>query len=425
MKTLPLLLITLILLTSCKGKTKTQNQTPKHPRLSYEEYANEKWYYYYERNRLDSAQDYIEERLEKYPTELPTLTRYAELLRRQEEYVKADSVADIVLSLDSSDGDAWLVKSQSRAPIYGLKNKVLDTTKRDYTYYLHEGIKRDSTNGNLWEVAFDDLLKSGDNEAYKRGLIRLYSHGHYTPKVLEIARLYLRQLPPRAILVTAGDMDTYPFLAVQEAESLREDVIVINYNLMNLKWYPKAVFDLLGESLPCSESYLQSLKIEMTPNNPKSRYKTVAQQVFDTLARDTNRTRPLCVVSSMMQTVFDGHNFVNKGHYREIVKGIPTERDDLNAIAEASTFFNAGKLKGANISTQETAPILLRSNHYNATDRRLLYPYMLVAIETRRLHDSIHHEIEDLIYAFADSTGNKEPVELFEKYREGLERNKK
>lgn len=405
----------LLFLFSCEGKSKKQTEAGRHPRLSYEEYANKKWFYYYQRNELDSARELMEKDLVDSPSELPTLTLYAELLRRQKEYVLADSIADEVLKLDSSDGGAWLVKGDIRYPQYSTKNDVRDTAKREASYYYLQGLKRDSTDGNIWEVAIHDYLSKGDVKSYLRGLHRLHDHGHFTPKALEVAKLYLSQLPVNAILVTAGDMDTYPLLAVQEAEAFRKDVTIINYSLLNLPWYIKAMYDLCEQTLPCSEEYIDSLTVKMTPNE-RFKYKTVAKQFLDIIANDINRKSPLCLVANINSSAIDGLHTVVKGYYQEVVNEAPKEKYDLDAIASTLKNMDFKKLKGDFVSSRETSPILLQSNNLRRVDKNMILPYIIVALETRRQHDSIHYKIENAIKEYCEIIEYDEPLEMFNTY---------
>jgi tetratricopeptide (TPR) repeat protein len=49
-------------------------------------------------------------------------------------------------------------------------------------------------------------------------------------------------LPPDAVLITNGDNDTFPPLALQAGMDFRKDVVIINRSLLNLKAYAEAVF---------------------------------------------------------------------------------------------------------------------------------------------------------------------------------------
>ena len=70
-----------------------------------------------------------------------------------------------------------------------------------------------------------------------RALQQLVHTGFLTGPNLAYGRWLLGSAPEGAIILTAGDMDTYPTVVVQATERLRPDVAVVNGTLLNLPWY--------------------------------------------------------------------------------------------------------------------------------------------------------------------------------------------
>jgi hypothetical protein len=130
---------------------RTPGPTGKSTHSTYEELTGNGWFFYYRQNMLDSAEILLKNHLEAHPRKRPTLIYYAELLRRKEEYRQADRIADTILALDSCTGAAWMINGDIRNRQYGCNSVQLDSP--GYHHYYAEGVRRDSTKGNLWMSA--------------------------------------------------------------------------------------------------------------------------------------------------------------------------------------------------------------------------------------------------------------------------------
>lgn len=102
---------------------------------------------------------------------------------------------------------------------------------------------------NEFMIGFLDLLMfQGEEEA--RAMLR---EGLYDSFLLEGARNLLRSCPPKAVLFTWGDNDTYPLLYVQALEGFRTDVRVVNVSFLQVPEYinllRRPVFDAPALSL--------------------------------------------------------------------------------------------------------------------------------------------------------------------------------
>lgn len=65
----------------------------------------------------------------------------------------------------------------------------------------------------------------------------------YPDSLLTISKIYLESVPLNSIIITAGDNDTYPLWYLQDIKKYRQDVIVLNYNLLGLRQF----ISLIGE----------------------------------------------------------------------------------------------------------------------------------------------------------------------------------
>ncbi len=68
---------------------------------------------------------------------------------------------------------------------------------------------------------------------------------HYIPH--DVASNYLNECGNRAILLTYGDNDTFPFWYLQQVEGVRKDVQIINLNLFTGSWYQQQVAAQLAQ----------------------------------------------------------------------------------------------------------------------------------------------------------------------------------
>ncbi len=64
-----------------------------------------------------------------------------------------------------------------------------------------------------------------------------------------------------AVLITAGDNDTFPVWCLQEVYDVRKDVDVVNLSLSNARWYIKQLKNTLGIDLRWTDSDIDSLYI--------------------------------------------------------------------------------------------------------------------------------------------------------------------
>src|SRR5688500_20389123 len=73
----------------------------------------------------------------------------------------------------------------------------------------------------------------GDTVMESRGLSALVKTGFLTPAQVTYAEWLLRSLPPRAVLLTGGDLGTYGTLAMQVARSVPPDAAPGNAVLLS------------------------------------------------------------------------------------------------------------------------------------------------------------------------------------------------
>lgn len=93
--------------------------------------------------------------------------------------------------------------------------------------------------GSLAEAYLNRKLKDSAIWAFKEGKKR----GGFIEPVLEYNRQLLNSCDKNSILVTYGDNITIPIWYLQTIEKFRQDITVIDANLINTIWYPKYLKD--------------------------------------------------------------------------------------------------------------------------------------------------------------------------------------
>jgi hypothetical protein len=122
--------------------------------------------------------------------------------------------------------------------------------------HLNRAVALDSTEVDALELLWVLAIKRNEPGIMTSALEAMGRSGLHTPACLEYTRWVLDCIQPNAILVTNGDMDTYPSLALQVHSSLRPDLAIVNASLLNTRWYARFVSDEYG--LPVPDSILQA-----------------------------------------------------------------------------------------------------------------------------------------------------------------------
>jgi hypothetical protein len=83
--------------------------------------------------------------------------------------------------------------------------------------------------------------------------------GGFMEPVLEYNRQMLASCSNKSILITTGDNITFSLLYLQEIEKLRNDITIVDANLLNEKWYPKYLKREKSLNLEYSDQILDTL----------------------------------------------------------------------------------------------------------------------------------------------------------------------
>lgn len=104
-------------------------------------------------------------------------------------------------------------------------------------------------------------LAQGRRDLADEQLRVLIDSGRMPEPLVDFGHNLLAGLEPNAILITNGDNDTYPTLALQAARHLRPDVTVINQSCANLPWYRRQIREgTPGAPIPLLENMKEGLQ---------------------------------------------------------------------------------------------------------------------------------------------------------------------
>jgi tetratricopeptide (TPR) repeat protein len=191
-------------------------------------------------NRLQEALPLLEASAQSWKDNPEAHAWLAECLRRLNKYDEAAKAAYTALMLDETHAFAHTVMADLFNPQYSAWRRAdFDTT----WYHLREAVRHDASDGNAWSALWIQAMRKGDRQLERTAAIRMIDSGFLSKPLLAYNRWQLQHLPENAILLTNGDMDTYPAAALREKERLREDVAVINLSLLNVPWYQRLMAD--------------------------------------------------------------------------------------------------------------------------------------------------------------------------------------
>jgi tetratricopeptide (TPR) repeat protein len=227
-------------------------------------------------------------------------------------------------------------------------------------FHLREAVRYDPSEGGAWASLWLQAMKRGEQEVEKRAAVQMIDSGFLSKPILAYNRWQLEHLPSDAVLLTNGDMDTYPSIALQEKEGLREDVAVVNLSLLNLPWYARLVADRHGIRLPFTDEDLHSRSPYKDENGNLI---TVSRQIVDgwiAMVEDGALGRPLCVAVTVNQCNLDvegSGQSVLCGPYYEMAPGPVDEDSDMSRLAASIEGLELTAFEGSFTSPVDRSPI--------------------------------------------------------------------
>ncbi len=145
----------------------------------------------------------------------------------------------------------------------------------------------------LWPLA----IELGRDEEAEKHLRAAIDKGGFPTPVLDFCHNLLVSTAPDAILLTNGDNDTYPALALQAAYQLRTDVAIVNLSMLNLPAYAASVWQqTFGDDGPFTTAEISSMHRHYERRSAADRQVRFSDRVVSALldrVRDGRWTRPV------------------------------------------------------------------------------------------------------------------------------------
>lgn len=266
-------------------------------------------------NKPKEAMKYFKETLSDSNVPLDiSLSWMAKNLKYMDSLRQAEEAARAALASNPNNSLANEVLSDLLNPQFN--SKIEDTPRNNDSmwYYLMRAIKTDSNNVSAWRSVWNQSIKRKDKAMEERSLRRLWERGSFTSSVLALNRWQLEHLPPNAILITNGDNDTYPAVALQLIEQLRKDVLVVNLALLNLPWYAK--FQSKRGDFPLGFGEDEVEHLEYQYNYEKHQWeKSIADQILERwidLQESGQLSRPITIAATCGSV---GYNLLQNSKY--------------------------------------------------------------------------------------------------------------
>lgn len=171
-------------------------------------------------------------------------------------------------------------------------------------------------------------------------------------------RWVLTGLPDRAILLTNGDMDTYPVAVLQEVERLRPDVVLVNRGTLNESSYARYLREVKGVAMPLEDAALDGLAARRRADGTIELPGEQIIQGWVRMWREGTLDRPITFASTIDEPSIavtpDPLRYC--GAYTVVLKEF-SDRPDVRTIERALSGFTPEDFFGPWVSDQDRSPV--------------------------------------------------------------------
>jgi len=326
---------------------------------------------HYKENDLEKAKEYFEKAVKLNADDAQIHSWLAETNRRMGLKQESYDMANKALEIDPHNSFSHTVLGDLLNPMYGIWER---SDSELAWLHLTKAVEYNPADGNAWLAIWSEAVRRGEKEIESKAYSALMETGILTPAILSYNRWTLEHLPPNAILLTNGDMDTYPALALQEVENFRTDVAIVNYSLLNTPWYANHIKDKYGIRLPLSDDEITKLK----PVKIDGHIITTANQIMRAWlkARENGECEnPIAIANTVADLSFaetSQDHFCSMGAFR-IWMTEPSKFDaDTTAVRKSLESVKPEQFTGPFASPDDRSPIRLISTNTIVTNITLL-----------------------------------------------------
>ncbi len=243
--------------------------------------------------KLKEAKAIYQELVDSFPNSAEAHLGLSMVYRYAGNIPRALEVCEKALELDSNAIGTLINYADLLAPIRGFKletalsdsartargiaayEQVLES-KHPFATYVHTG---------LWTA----YVTRGDLNRARRQMIELGKKHYFPAMLLDFAHNLLVSLEPDAILFTNGDNDTYPLFLLQDYESFRQDVSIVNLSMLNLPGIARLMRDSLNVPVSLADAELEAL--EPGVDSARDRYLLVSDQLVENIVANAHKRK--------------------------------------------------------------------------------------------------------------------------------------
>lgn len=285
---------------------------------------------------------------------------------RQGNFAEARHSAYVALA---ADPDLGLAHEALAMSYNGQYRRNPDANKDSVRVHMARASELAPVLTTPWFVLWSEKAKQGDLQGQEECLEGMMKNRAFTPGLWQYTRWVMNSIPPKAVFLTNGDLDTYPLLALMLKENCRPDVAVVNLSLLNLKSYGQAVCSRAGLPWPVSDQDFADVASRRTG---KGALKTRSSQIVRQWAKmyrlgELNRPLAWALSVPMEKLVPElaGQGLLVGGCYQYR----PDPTDQLCDAAKTAASFEGldpDLLMGNYLSPCETSPVLAASINFLA-----------------------------------------------------------